>query len=211
MIRLAAEQALGATDLGQQLNAYVAELQYVFGKKVAEKIESRDLFEEVPKDSLLIGGGNLMVSIITGALPTGGRRGGTEIYVAPKRGGGLDEIAPPPGKPSSGFNNETAPAAGKTESPSVNTDGLAIERVQAGSKGNWDRAVNGELKPRTAYELSNGHVYVTDSAGRVSSVSGKLDLNKMDRNKYQQCQVGRCGNPGDDGGHLIASSLGGRR
>ncbi|WP_417312277.1 DNA/RNA non-specific endonuclease [Ectopseudomonas khazarica] len=31
----------------------------------------------------------------------------------------------------------------------------------------------------------------------------------MDRNTYQQCKVGHCGNPGDDGGHLIASSLGG--
>jgi filamentous hemagglutinin len=30
-----------------------------------------------------------------------------------------------------------------------------------------------------------------------------------DRNKYQQLCAGKCGNPGDDGGHLIASSLGG--
>jgi filamentous hemagglutinin len=31
----------------------------------------------------------------------------------------------------------------------------------------------------------------------------------MDRNTYQQACVGHCGNVGDDGGHLIASSLGG--
>lgn len=31
----------------------------------------------------------------------------------------------------------------------------------------------------------------------------------MDRNGYQQCTTGKCGNPGDEGGHLIASSLGG--
>lgn len=31
----------------------------------------------------------------------------------------------------------------------------------------------------------------------------------MDRNGYQQCVTGNCGNAGDEGGHLIASSLGG--
>jgi filamentous hemagglutinin len=31
----------------------------------------------------------------------------------------------------------------------------------------------------------------------------------MDRNGYQQCKVGKCGNVGDQGGHLIAASLGG--
>lgn len=31
----------------------------------------------------------------------------------------------------------------------------------------------------------------------------------MDRNGYQQARTGKCGNVGDDGGHLIASSLGG--
>ena len=88
-------------------------------------------------------------------------------------------------------------------------DGLPVERVQAGSKGNWDKTVNGDLKPKTAYELNNGHTYVTDASGRVNAVEGQLSLTTMDRNKYQQCKVGHCGNAGDDGGHLIASSLGG--
>ncbi|NER60841.1 hypothetical protein G3435_14355 [Pseudomonas sp. MAFF212428] len=88
-------------------------------------------------------------------------------------------------------------------------DGLPVERVQAGSKGNWDKTVNGDLKPKTAYELNNGHTYVTDASGRVNSVEGQLSLTTMDRNPYQQCKVGHCGNAGDDGGHLIASSLGG--
>lgn len=43
----------------------------------------------------------------------------------------------------------------------------------------------------------------------MKEVSGQLDLNKMDRNGYQQCVTGQCGNVGDEGGHLIASSLGG--
>lgn len=38
---------------------------------------------------------------------------------------------------------------------------------------------------------------------------GQLSLTKMDRNAYQQACAGKCGNVGDDGGHLIASSLGG--
>lgn len=31
----------------------------------------------------------------------------------------------------------------------------------------------------------------------------------MDRSLYQQCTTGKCGDAGDEGGHLIASSLGG--
>jgi hypothetical protein len=50
---------------------------------------------------------------------------------------------------------------------------------------------------------------VTDAAGKVKEVSGELSLNKMDRNGHQQCTTGKCGNAGDEGGHLIASSLGG--
>lgn len=41
------------------------------------------------------------------------------------------------------------------------------------------------------------------------AAEGELSLTKMDRNGYQQCTAGRCGEVGGDGGHLIASSLGG--
>ena len=57
--------------------------------------------------------------------------------------------------------------------------------------------------------LDNGHAYITDAAGRVKEVTGDLNLTAMDRNLYQQCTTGKCGNVGDEGGHLIASSLGG--
>lgn len=57
--------------------------------------------------------------------------------------------------------------------------------------------------------LDNGHAYITDAAGRVKEVTGDLNLTTMDRNLYQQCTTGKCGNVGDEGGHLIASSLGG--
>ena len=51
--------------------------------------------------------------------------------------------------------------------------------------------------------------YITDDAGRVKPVEGSLSLDKMDRNGYQQVCAGQSGCVGDDGGHLIASSLGG--
>lgn len=38
---------------------------------------------------------------------------------------------------------------------------------------------------------------------------GDLNLNKLDRNGHVQCAVGKCGNAGDEGGHLIATVLGG--
>jgi filamentous hemagglutinin len=57
--------------------------------------------------------------------------------------------------------------------------------------------------------LDNGHIYITDASGRVRTVEGQLDLVKLDRNTAQQCAAGKCGNAGDEGGHLIASSLGG--
>lgn len=50
---------------------------------------------------------------------------------------------------------------------------------------------------------------MTDAAGKVKEVSGELKDIKMDRNGHQQCTTGKCGNAGDEGGHLIASSLGG--
>jgi filamentous hemagglutinin len=85
--------------------------------------------------------------------------------------------------------------------------------VPAGSKGNWDPSINtgttGNLAPKTAYMLDNGHTYITDDAGRVKAVEGSLSLDKMDRNGYQQICAGQSGCVGDDGGHLIASSLGG--
>lgn len=85
--------------------------------------------------------------------------------------------------------------------------------AKAGTKGNWDKNINPpskapEFKPNTTYNV-DGHLYKTDPMGRVNKVDADLSLNKADRNTYQQCAAGKCGNAGDDGGHLIASSLGG--
>src|SRR5690606_22619115 len=80
----------------------------------------------------------------------------------------------------------------------LETDGSIqnVFQVPAGSKNNWSRAINGSLEPNAAYKLDNGHVYVTDTAGRVKGVEGELSLSKMDRNAHQQCVVGKCGNAG---------------
>lgn len=88
-----------------------------------------------------------------------------------------------------------------------------VVQVPAGSKGNWDPTINtgkgGSLTPNTAYLLDNGHAYITDASGRVKEVTGELNSTTMDRNPYQQLCSGQSGCTGDDGGHLIASSLGG--
>ena len=80
---------------------------------------------------------------------------------------------------------------------------------QGGSKGNWNKDLNKDLKPNAVYRV-NGYLYETDDIGRIVKVSGKLKLEKADRNKYQQSKAGeengiKDGLADDEGGHLIAS------
>jgi len=89
------------------------------------------------------------------------------------------------------------------------TDINPVEFSNVGSKGNWDKLINKDLKPNTAYQLDNGHTYITDSSGRISNVEADLTGITADRNGYQQSEVGKNGRPNDQGGHLIASTLGG--
>lgn len=84
----------------------------------------------------------------------------------------------------------------------------------AGTKNNWDKNLNqANLPSNSVIKVNNGtniHSYYTDSLGRVNKVEGQLSLDKMARNGYQQGKVGKSVNAtGDDGGHLIASVLGG--
>ena len=87
--------------------------------------------------------------------------------------------------------------------------GTNVKFINVGSKGNWDKMINKDLKPNTAYQLDNGHTYITDAKGNVNYVEADLSKITMDRNGYQQSNTGKSGNTGDQGGHLIASSLGG--
>lgn len=43
----------------------------------------------------------------------------------------------------------------------------------------------------------------------VQSTVELKDLDTTSRNYYQQCKIGKCGIDGDEGGHLIATKLGG--
>ena len=73
-------------------------------------------------------------------------------------------------------------------------------------KGNWNKALNSELKPNTIYKVDD-YSYFTDEAGRVNKVSGELKLETKDRNVYQQGKSVdvKNGIKGDDqGGHIIA-------
>jgi hypothetical protein len=77
--------------------------------------------------------------------------------------------------------------------------------LSGGSKGSWNKELNGPLKPNTDYVV-NGNIYKTDKLGRVETVEAEIRLSKADRNEYQQLQAGGKDRlPDDQGGHLIAS------
>ncbi|WBW95937.1 DNA/RNA non-specific endonuclease [Oceanirhabdus sp. W0125-5] len=73
------------------------------------------------------------------------------------------------------------------------------------------------LKSDITYQTPGGHLYTTDSAGRISNVKGNLEPITAKRSEYSQRIVGRdVNNPSvtsklttDDGGHLIASQFNG--
>lgn len=88
-------------------------------------------------------------------------------------------------------------------------EGLELVTERAGSKGDWNANLSGPLKPNALYLLDNGHAYQTDLAGRVVKADGVLDVNKTDRNTWQQAAAGHEGGTGYDGGHLIATLFGG--
>ena len=88
-------------------------------------------------------------------------------------------------------------------------EGLELVTERAGSKGDWNANLSGQLKPDALYLLDNGHAYQTDALGRVVKADGALDVNKTDRNTWQQAAAGHVGGEGYDGGHLIATQFGG--
>jgi hypothetical protein len=106
-------------------------------------------------------------------------------------------------------NNETNLISDKNNSPMFDkgADREVVE-LNSGKKRNWNKELN-NLKPNTIYRVDDRYDYHTDEYGRVSKVEGTLDHKTMDRNTYQQCKAGRCGESGDEGGHLIASIFAG--
>jgi hypothetical protein len=62
------------------------------------------------------------------------------------------------------------------------------------------------LKPNVEYTTPEGYTYRTDDKGRIISAEGKLNLGEGKRNNHAQKVVGREDRqPGDEGGHLIAT------
>lgn len=86
--------------------------------------------------------------------------------------------------------------------------GKNIVVVDSGKKGAWNKTMNNP-EPNTVYKVDGNKTYHTDDLSRPSDIKATLELSKNDRNTYQQCKGGKCGNPGDEGGHIIASIFGG--
>ncbi|WP_240000895.1 MULTISPECIES: DNA/RNA non-specific endonuclease [unclassified Photorhabdus] len=92
--------------------------------------------------------------------------------------------------------------------PGAVTEGKNVVIVDSGKKRAWNKTLN-KPEPNTVYHVDGNKTFQTDSLGRTSLAEGSLSLSKNDRNTYQQCKAGKCGNPGDEGGHLIASIFNG--
>lgn len=92
--------------------------------------------------------------------------------------------------------------------PAAGTEGKNIVIVDSGKKGAWNKTLN-KPEPNTVYKVDGNKTYHTDELSRPSDIKATLELSKNDRNTYQQCVGGKCGNPGDEGGHLVASIFGG--
>lgn len=93
---------------------------------------------------------------------------------------------------------------GKGGKPGPEAAGKNIVIVDSGKKGAWNKTMNNP-EPNTVYKVDGNKTFQTDTQGRTSLAEGTLSWAKNDRNGYQQCKAGKCGNPGDEGGHLIAS------
>ncbi|GAA4222144.1 hypothetical protein GCM10022253_29940 [Sphingomonas endophytica] len=102
----------------------------------------------------------------------------------------------------------TAPdsdGAANAATPPLNT----VE-VTSGGKGGWSKELNNPA-PNTIYKVDGAFTYTTDELGRVRQVEATLsrETSEGDRNNHQQCKAGKCGLDKDEGGHLIATVLGG--
>nr|WP_241666596.1 hemagglutinin repeat-containing protein [Jejubacter calystegiae] len=97
---------------------------------------------------------------------------------------------------------------GKGGKPAAGTAGKNIVIVDSGKKGAWNKALN-KPEPNTVYKVDGNKTYNIDAEGRTGSAEATLAWTKNDRNTYQQCKAGKCGNSGDEGGHLIASIFNG--
>jgi|JI8StandDraft_2_1071088.scaffolds.fasta_scaffold08250_4 hypothetical protein len=138
----------------------------------------------------------------------GAGKGITAAAAVIRAGGKADEVAQVVRAESRAVSAATEARVAEV-SQRAQAEGLEFISARNGSRGDWNAALNGQLKPNAVYLLDNGHSYVTDNAGRVMRAEGTLDVSRADRNTWQQAAAGHVGGDGYDGGHLIATLFGG--
>lgn len=192
----AAQKVLGDMTFMQSLDQLRNELEAKVGRQIAEGIEGPTLYKDSQYTDWRLGGGSLMASVLLGlGAPNLGKTGGRYVAVNQVErphtgGGGPDKTPDRPIDPK------------KPHVP------LRVVEIDSGGKGAWNKELN-KPQPNTIYKVDGNKVYQTDSLGRVEKVEADLSGIVRDRNKYQQCQTGKCGLDADEGGHLIASIMDG--
>ncbi|WLG89155.1 hemagglutinin repeat-containing protein [Pseudomonas cucumis] len=196
MIMYAAQKVLGDISFIQSLDVLRSELEAKVGRQIAEGIEGPTLYKNSQYTDWRLGGGSLMASVLLGlGTPSLGKTGDRYVTVNQVErphtgGGGPDKTPDRPIDPK------------KPHVP------LRVVEIDSGGKGAWNKELN-KPQPNTIYKVDGNKVYQTDSLGRVEKVEADLSGIVRDRNKYQQCQTGKCGLDADEGGHLIASIMDG--
>ena len=97
--------------------------------------------------------------------------------------------------------------AGAVGAAAVGGIGHAIA-MDAAAKATMEMTQGLGLAANSAYS-KNGMTFKTDDLGRVVEASGPVAPGRGMRNSNNTKHVGKMGRSGDDGGHLIADSLGG--
>lgn len=114
-----------------------------------------------------------------------------------KRLKGGPNLDPPTKAPDTPTTTPDSPKT-KVDDPETKVDASTISKKELNAP-----------KPNSTYTV-NGYTYQTDELGRVTSVSGKLQLEDAPRNPYRQRIAGGDDRlPSDQGGHLIASRFAG--
>lgn len=85
-------KAVEGTEAGQAISDNMDKLNAFLGQKVAEIIEGVNLNPEYESEKYLIGGGDLLSSILTGAMPGGPKKkGGTVVTVKDRPSGHFND------------------------------------------------------------------------------------------------------------------------
>ncbi|EJN27341.1 hypothetical protein PMI36_00613 [Pseudomonas sp. GM79] len=153
-------QAIAGTEIGQTISKNMEKLQSTLSQMVAEAIEDRSLDSKEVDDRFLIGGGELITSIMTGAMP--GKvsgKGDSRITVVGGTGHGAkatgEAAARIPGRVQSRVNI----ANGRTETTPLRDNG---NPVSAG----FDHVLDGHFNR----EVSNSRSVFTISPDELKGI-----------------------------------------